>query len=105
MLDLKIPNGTSLPGPGDVARLRREGWRDRLEARHVTDIPIKIDQSSGASQKAVIADLSGQGLRLEGAVGLTVGERALVILPDHRVLEIMVRWASGDQAGALIVDD
>lgn len=89
----------------ELARLRMEAWHDRVEDRHVADIAVKVVQSSGASQNATIADLSGEGLRLEGLAGLAIGEHVLVILPDHRVLEITVRWAFGDQAGARIVHD
>lgn len=87
----------------ELARLRLESWRERIEERHVTDIPVRIVQSSGASQKGRIADLSGEGLRLEWVSGLVIGEHLLVILPDHLVLEVTVRWAFGDQAGARIV--
>lgn len=87
----------------ELARLRMEAWRERIEERHPTDIAVKVVQSSGASQKATIADLSGEGLRLEGVAGLAIGERVLVVLPDHRVLEVTIRWAFGDQAGARIV--
>lgn len=87
----------------ELARLRLEAWHERIEERHVTDIAVKVVQPSGASQKATIVDLSGEGLRLEGVAGLVIGERALVILPDHRVLEVTIRWAFGDQAGARII--
>lgn len=65
----------------------------------MANIPIKIIRSTGVSVSAVIADFSEHGLRLEGAEGLAIGEHALVLLPDHRVLEIAVRWALDDQAG------
>lgn len=87
----------------ELARLRLEAWHERIEERHVTDIAVKVVQSSGSSQKAIIADLSGEGMRLEGAAGLVIGEQILVIMPDHRVVEVTVRWALGDQAGARIV--
>jgi len=70
----------------------------------VADIPIKVIRSNGASLNALVADYSVESLRIEGAEGLTVGEHALIILPDHRVLEITVRWAVGNQAGARLVN-
>lgn len=70
----------------------------------MTTIPVKVIRSTGASLNAVIADFSEQGLRIEGVEGLTVGEHALVLLPDHRVVEITIRWALGDQAGARLIE-
>lgn len=78
--------------------------RGRHEERCVTDIPVKLIRSNGASFSAAIADFSEHGLRIEGVEGLTVGEHALVILPHHRVLEIVVRWALGDQIGARLIN-
>lgn len=67
------------------------------------NVPVKVIRATGVSLSAVVADLSEESLRLEGAEGLSVGEQALIILPDHRVLEIAVRWALGDQAGARLI--
>lgn len=70
----------------------------------MTNIPIKVIRSTGSSQSAVIADLSDEGLRIEEVEGLTIGERVLVVLPDHRVREIAIRWAIGDQAGGRFIN-
>lgn len=85
-----------------LPHLCEDWWCSSLEKRQMTNIPVKVIRSIGTSQNAV-ADLSGEGLRLEGVEGLTVGEHALVLLPDHRVLEIVVRWSLGDQAGVRLI--
>lgn len=90
--------------PAKLVRLQQEGWRDRREGRRMTDIPVKVIRSNGSSQSAIIADLSDEGLRLDGVEGLTIGERVLMVLPNHRVREIAIRWAIGDQAGGRFIN-
>lgn len=69
-----------------------------------TVTPAKIIRASGASNKVMIAHLPDGSLRIEGAEGLAQGETALVLYPNHKVAEILVRWTSGEQAGAVIVE-
>jgi hypothetical protein len=70
----------------------------------VTNIQAKLVQASGASHAVTIADLSAQGLRLEGVERLTVGEQVLLLLPDNSVYELVIRWAFDDQAGGRFVE-
>lgn len=93
-------SSTPDPQPGSGV----EGWRKRAEERRSTRIAAKAIRASGACLAVTITDVSASGLRLEGADGLTIGENILILLPDSSVIEVTIRWAFNDDAGARIVD-
>lgn len=90
--------------PGRIPLVGAEGWCERSEERRETDISAKVIRSTGASLNVTITDMSASGLRLEGAEGLSIGEKVLVLLPDSNVIEVKIRWAFNDHAGVKIVD-
>lgn len=81
-----------------------DGWRNRTEERRETRIAAKVIRANGASISVTIVDISDNGVRLEGADGLAIGENVLLVFSNSSVVEITIRWALDGHAGARIVE-
>lgn len=65
-------------------------------------IEVRVVRNGGESFRVKVTHLV-DGILLEGASGLVVGEHLLLILKDSQLREITIRWAVGDQAGARFI--
>lgn len=92
------------PPPHCVKQSAAQDWRQRSEERRPANIKAKVIRASGASHAVTITDMSDNGLRIEGASALVIGENVLLLLPNHSVVEVAIRWVLENQAGARIVD-
>jgi hypothetical protein len=84
--------------------MREPGWTPRNDRRQV-DLAALVHRGTGEPLAAIVRDLTEQGCRLSAAETLRIGERIQIEIPRLGFLSAQVRWALGDEAGALFNTD
>jgi hypothetical protein len=98
---LRVRNG-EMPCIAADGSIQIPGWLERGARRDVMNVVVKVT-CGDVTTPAVLRDLSSSGLGLQGYLGLDVGERFSVALPDGRTMLCEAVWATGDRTGARFI--
>ena len=91
---LPVEWGQSMREPGHIKRAPRVD----------TSIDAVLTDSDGNRMKVVVLDISREGCRLEADGALKIGERIDLHVPRYGNYPAQVRWAVGNEAGAIFLE-
>ena len=78
---------------------------ENLRARRITiNLETSLTDSSGAEIKAVVLDLSKNGVRLQVGEPLFVGELLQLQMGRSGYAKVRVLWVAGIEAGGIFLD-
>ena len=80
--------------PGPVKRA------PRVDTRFQT----RLTDSDGTVIDVVVIDISREGCRLETDGSLRIGEHVRIEVPKHGSFAAQIRWALGNEAGAIFLE-
>ncbi len=80
--------------PGQIKRAPRVDTRFRT----------KLTDSDGSTVEVVVIDISREGCRLESEATLKIGEYVQIEVPKHGSFAAQIRWALGNEAGAVFLE-
>jgi hypothetical protein len=80
--------------PGEIKRA------PRVDTRFDTSL---ID-SDGSMVSVVVIDISREGCRLETDGALKIGEMVQIKVPKYGTFPAQIRWALGNEAGAVFLE-
>lgn len=83
--------------------MRRPSNNDRAP-RVDTQLPATVTMSDGSVVPVRVLDISREGCRLKGADELHTGDRIAINVDRYGSYPADVRWAKGDEAGAVFVE-
>ena len=86
--------GLSMREPGHIKRAPRVD----------TNIDAALTDSDGSRMEVVVLDISREGCRLETDGALKIGERIELHVPRYGTFPAQVRWAVGNEAGAVFLE-
>ena len=74
-------------------------WQDRDIRRKASLVGTAI-RDDGTSQKVVVTNLSYHGCHLFSEEAMHQGDTFKLVIPTMGKLEVQIRWAKGESAGA-----
>ena len=83
--------------------MREQGFIKRAP-RVDTHIRATVADSEGETMPVVVTDISREGCKLETESTLTIGEQIEVQIDRYGSYSAKVRWAMGNEAGAVFLD-
>ncbi len=89
-----MEQGNSVREPGYIKRAPREDTRFKT----------KLTDSDGNMVDVVVIDISREGCRLETEDTLKIGEMVQIDVPKHGTFPAQIRWALGNEAGAVFLE-
>jgi PilZ domain len=69
-----------------------------------TRFDTKLTDSDGNSVDVVVVDISREGCRLVTDSTLKIGENVQIEVPKHGCFAAQIRWALGNEAGAVFLE-
>ena len=88
----------------EAGPIKREPGQIKRAARVDTRINAQLIDSDGNHIDVVVLDLSREGCRLQSAADLAIGERIELDVPKQGKVRAQIRWALGNEAGAVFLD-
>ena len=82
----------------------REPGQIKRAPRVDTNINAALTDSDGSRMKVVVLDISREGCRLETDGALKIAERIDLHVPRYGTYPAQVRWAVGNEAGAIFLE-
>ena len=82
----------------------REPGQIKRAPRVDTNIDASLTDSDGSSMEVVVLDISREGCRLEADGTLKIGEKIELHVPRYGTFPAQVRWAMGNEAGAVFLE-
>lgn len=82
----------------------REPGQIKRAPRVDTRFSTKLTDSDGNTIDVVIIDLSREGCRLQTRGELRIGEKVQIEVPKHGSFPAQIRWALGNEAGAVFLE-
>ena len=83
--------------------MREPGFIKRAP-RVNTNFKTSLTDSDGGKISVVVTDLSREGCRLETDGSLKIGEQIQLEVPKYGNFTAQVRWALGNEAGAIFLE-
>ena len=83
--------------------MREPGYIKRAP-RVDTNFEASLTDSDGGKIPVVVTDLSREGCRLEADGSLTIGEHIQLEVPKYGTFPAQIRWAMGNEAGAVFLE-
>lgn len=84
--------------------MREPGFIKR-SPRVDTNFATTLTDSDGNTVAVRVVDLSREGCRLETEATLKIGENVQIEVPKYGSFEAQIRWALGNEAGAVFKDE
>lgn len=78
-------------------------WVQRAE-RQLTWYPAELIRADGKRMRIFVTNLSGAGCRLTGSSALRIGETYELLVQDHGMFRVQIRWVADGNAGAKFLD-
>jgi hypothetical protein len=94
---------TPLGGASWGKAMREPGYIKR-PARIETHFPATLVDADGSRIPVTVTDISRQGCKLESEAPLKIGAKVQLELPKHGVFPAQIRWALGNSAGAIFLE-
>lgn len=63
-----------------------------------------VTTANGAEQTVIVTDISADGFRFKGQVGLTPGEHVYLRVGKHGNVAAEIRWVDDSEAGGVLLD-
>ena len=82
----------------------REPGHIKRAPRVDTRIDTFLTDSDGNRMPVVVIDISQNGCRLETSAMLRIGEKVQIEVPKYGTFPAQVRWALGNEAGAVFLE-
>jgi hypothetical protein len=82
----------------------REPGQIKRAARVDTRFKATLVDSDGAQHDVIVTDISREGCRLETKELLKIGENVKIEVPKYGLYPAQIRWALGDEAGAVFLE-
>ena len=82
----------------------REPGHIKRAPRVDTRIETFLTDSDGNRMPVVVIDISQAGCRLETSAMLRIGEKVQIEVPKYGTFPAQVRWALGNEAGAVFLE-
>ena len=82
----------------------REPGHIKRAPRVDTRIDTFLTDSDGNRISVVVIDISQNGCRLETSAMLRIGEKVQIEVPKYGTFPAQVRWALGNEAGAVFLE-
>jgi hypothetical protein len=82
----------------------REPGQIKRSPRIDTRIKATLINSDGAKHHVIVTDISREGCRLETNELLKIGENVQIEVPKYGLYPAQIRWALGDEAGAVFLE-
>ena len=82
----------------------REPGHIKRSPRVDTRFDASLIDSDGGYHKVVVTDLSREGCRLETTDLLKIGEYVQLEVPKYGSFPAQIRWALGNEAGAVFLE-
>jgi hypothetical protein len=83
--------------------MREPGYIKRAP-RVDTNFEASLTDSDGGKIAVVVTDISREGCRLEADGSLTIGEHVHIEVPKYGTFPAQIRWAMGNEAGAIFLE-
>lgn len=83
--------------------MREPGFIKRAP-RVDTHFQTSLTDSDGGKMPVVVTDISREGCRLETDGSLKIGEQVELEVPKYGTYSAQIRWAMGNQAGAVFLE-
>jgi hypothetical protein len=83
--------------------MREPGFIKRAP-RVDTHFTASLTDSDGGRIPVVVTDLSREGCRLEADGSLAIGEHVQLEVPKYGTFPAQIRWAMGNEAGAVFLE-
>lgn len=83
--------------------MREPGYIKRA-ARIDTSIDATVTDSDGARIPVVVIDISSEGCRMETDGSLKIGETVQLHVGRYGAFPAQIRWALGNEAGAVFLE-
>ena len=82
----------------------REPGQVKRAPRVDTRFKATLTDSDGHVVPVTVMDLSREGCRLETDGSLKIGEKVQIEVPKHGKFPAQIRWALGNEAGAVFLE-
>ena len=82
----------------------RERGHIKRSRRVDTRIDTFVSDSDGNRISVVVIDISQDGCRMETSAMLRIGEKVQIEVPRHGTFAAQIRWALGNEAGAVFLE-
>ena len=82
----------------------REPGHIKRAPRVDTHIDAALTDSDGSRMEVIVLDISREGCRLETDGTLKIGEKIELHVPRYGTYPAQVRWAVGNEAGAVFLE-
>ena len=82
----------------------RERGHIKRPPRIDTRIDTVVIDSDGNRISVVVIDMSRDGCRMETSAMLRIGEKVQIEVPKHGTFSAQIRWALGNEAGAVFLE-
>jgi hypothetical protein len=83
--------------------MREPGYIKRAP-RVDTNFEASLTDSDGGKIAVVVTDISREGCRLEADGSLKIGEHIQIEVPKYGTFPAQIRWAVGNEAGAVFLE-
>jgi hypothetical protein len=83
--------------------MREPGFIKRAP-RVDTNFEASLTDSDGGKIAVVVTDISREGCRLEADGSLKIGEHIQIEVPKYGTFPAQIRWAVGNEAGAVFLE-
>jgi hypothetical protein len=82
----------------------REPGQIKRAPRVDTRFKATLTDSDGGKHQVVVRDISREGCRLETDDLLKIGEKVQIEVPKYGTYPAQIRWALGNEAGAVFLE-
>ena len=82
----------------------REPGHIKRAPRVETKFATSLTDSDGGRITVMVTDISSEGCRLETDGSLAIGEHVVIDVPKYGSFAAQIRWALGNEAGAVFLD-
>lgn len=82
----------------------REPGQIKRSPRVDTRFEATLIDSDGGKHRVLVTDISREGFRLESDGSLKIGERVQLEVPKYGTYPAQIRWALGNEAGAVFLE-
>ena len=82
----------------------REPGQIKRAPRVDTRFKATLTDSDGGKHHVVVRDISREGCRLETDELLKIGEKVQIEVPKYGTYPAQIRWALGNEAGAVFLE-
>ena len=82
----------------------REPGQIKRSPRVDTRFDATLIDSEGGNHSVVVTDISREGCRLEASDLLKIGENVQIEVPKYGLFPAQIRWALGNEAGAVFLE-